>query len=353
MIRVLYVDDEAGLLEIGKLFLESLGEFSVNTVISASAALRLLNEQTFDAIISDYQMPGMDGIAFLKEVRQRAGEIPFILFTGRGREEIVIEAINNGVDFYIQKGGEPTAQFAELAHKIRQAVKRKNAETDLAENRDYLNQIFASVREGIIVIDATTHEIIDLNPAAEKMMGGTRDQVVGNICHKFMCPAEKGRCPITDLHQTVDDSERVLLTADGTRVPIIKYVVPFNFHGRACLIETIIDNTERKEVADELHAANAKITAAEEELRQNYDLLGEKEKALRESEERLRLFIQQAPAAMAMFDREMRYIAASHRWVASYHLENKEILGRSHYEVFPEISEDIKVIYRMALAGEV
>ena len=63
-------------------------------------------------------MPEMDGIAFLKAVRQRYGDVPFILFTGRVREDVVIEAINNGVDFYLQKGGEVKAQFAELSHQI-------------------------------------------------------------------------------------------------------------------------------------------------------------------------------------------------------------------------------------------
>ncbi|MEI7650343.1 MAG: response regulator, partial [Methanomicrobiales archaeon] len=89
VIRLLYVDDEPSLLDIGKLFLEESGNFSVTTVESATAALALLNTEPFDVIVSDYQMPGMDGIRFLIEVRKEFGHIPFILFTGRGREEIV------------------------------------------------------------------------------------------------------------------------------------------------------------------------------------------------------------------------------------------------------------------------
>ena len=114
MYRILYVDDEPGLLEVSKLFLERSGEFSVGTVTSAAAALTLLAEQKYDAIISDYQMPGMDGIEFLRNVRAGGSTIPFIIFTGRGREEIVIQALNEGADFYLQKGGEPVSQFAEL-----------------------------------------------------------------------------------------------------------------------------------------------------------------------------------------------------------------------------------------------
>jgi len=63
-------------------------------------------------------MPGIDGIELLRAVRNGGSDIPFIIFTGKGREEVVVEAIGAGVDFYVQKGGRPRSQFAELAHKI-------------------------------------------------------------------------------------------------------------------------------------------------------------------------------------------------------------------------------------------
>ena len=137
--RILYVDDDPNLLEIGQFFLEESGDFNVVTSNLATEALNIPGLDSFDAIISDYEMPQMDGIAFLKIVRKIHGDIPFILFTGKGREEVVIEAINNGADFYLQKGGDPEAQFAELAHKTKKAVERKRADSALQESEARLS----------------------------------------------------------------------------------------------------------------------------------------------------------------------------------------------------------------------
>ena len=132
-IRVLYVDDEPSLLDIGKLFLERLGDFTVTIASGVLEAINILQSESFDAIISDYQMPEVDGIKFLSEVRERYGEIPFVLYTGVDREEILIRAINAGINFYVQKGGDPEPQFAELLHIITQAVISKRTEQALVE----------------------------------------------------------------------------------------------------------------------------------------------------------------------------------------------------------------------------
>src|SRR5208337_621723 len=119
------------------------GLFSVEIITSAPAALALLGTKTYDAIVSDYQMPGMDGIGFLKRVRASGNTIPFILFTGRGREEVVIQALNEGANFYLQKGGDPHAQFAELNHKIQIAVEHHRA----AEKIQSLNRLYSVLSE--------------------------------------------------------------------------------------------------------------------------------------------------------------------------------------------------------------
>jgi CheY-like chemotaxis protein len=151
MLSVLYVDDEPMLLEMGKLFLEESGTIHVDTIDSAQKALEKIRITPYDAIISDYQMPGMDGITFLKAVRAEFPMLPFIIFTGKGREEVVIEALNGGVDHYLQKGGDIRPQFAELVHNIERSVERKRAR-DTIVHLSRLNAVLSSTNRAVVRI---------------------------------------------------------------------------------------------------------------------------------------------------------------------------------------------------------
>lgn len=163
MISVLYVDDEPMLLDVGKLYLERSGQFRVDTLASAPAALDVLKTRSYDALVSDYQMPEMDGIAFLKIVRTNWPTLPFIIFTGRGREEVVVEALNYGADHYLQKGGEPESQFAELEHIITRSVERKQARETIL----HLNRLYA-------VVSRINRAVIHIRDRQELLMEACR-----------------------------------------------------------------------------------------------------------------------------------------------------------------------------------
>jgi CheY-like chemotaxis protein/signal transduction histidine kinase len=141
-IRVLHLDDEPIILDITRMFLERDSNISVDSINQAQEALLLLSSSRYDVIISDYEMPVMDGIEFLKEIRECGHDLPFILFTGRGREEVVIRAFNNGATFYLQKGGDPTSQFTELARKVNQAAGEYRARQKI----QHLYRIFQVLR---------------------------------------------------------------------------------------------------------------------------------------------------------------------------------------------------------------
>jgi PAS domain S-box-containing protein len=198
-IRVLYVDDEVDLLDLGKEFLEMSGGFFVDTAVSADTARTVMTENVYDAIVSDYQMPGEDGITFLKSVRDTHGTIPFILFTGRGREEVVIEAINNGVDFYLQKGGNAGAQFAELAHKIRHAVirhqdaqRRKTAEEALRESEARFSLLFQSSPTMLALVREADNTFTDVNDVCLRNSGFSRGEIIGKTPESVGMFADSG-----------------------------------------------------------------------------------------------------------------------------------------------------------------
>jgi len=143
VIQILMVDDDPTILELSAIFLERAGDIQVDGTESAADALKRLEGDggPYHVIISDYAMPDMDGIAFLKAVRSRKLEIPFILFTGKSREEVVIEALNSGADYYLQKDGRPTVLFVELSHQIRQAAERYRSRREDLVKRDLALQL--------------------------------------------------------------------------------------------------------------------------------------------------------------------------------------------------------------------
>ena len=153
MITILLVDDQEELLDITRLFLEKGGDISVDTAISAQEALAMLSLKKYDAIVSDYEMPCMDGIEFLKTIKHAHMEKPFIIFTGRSREEIVIEALNSGADFYLQKGSDPKVQFAELKNMVQQAVMRKRVEEALLQSETNYRTLVESTEDSIYMVD--------------------------------------------------------------------------------------------------------------------------------------------------------------------------------------------------------
>ena len=168
-ISVLNIDDEPGLLKLSKIYLEKENErLEVDTSTSATDALKKLEKKRYDAIISDYLMPGMNGLELLETLRNQGNDIPFIIFTGRGREEVAIEALNLGADRYIQKGGDPRAQYGILAQAVVSEVSRKKAEERLYESERKFRAIVEQSQDGITVINEEG-EMIEWNDAQAQL----------------------------------------------------------------------------------------------------------------------------------------------------------------------------------------
>ena len=122
----------------------------------------------------------------------------------------------------------------------------------LRQMRDRIQALFDGVETGIFVIDPESHRIVDANPVALALVGAPIQKIRGAVCHKFVCPAETGRCPVTDLGQHVDNSERALLTVTGEKRAIIKTVRTVDLGGRSYLLESFLDISDRKRAEQRL-----------------------------------------------------------------------------------------------------
>lgn len=120
-IHVLVVDDEPAICVLSREFLELSDDMEVETACSASEARNILGQRHFDVIVCDYQMPNENGLQFLRSLRIRGDHTFFILFTGKGRDEIAIETLDKSTS-YLQKGGRPEPLYTELDRRIHEAV---------------------------------------------------------------------------------------------------------------------------------------------------------------------------------------------------------------------------------------
>ncbi len=188
---------------------------------------------------------------------------------------------------------------------VRDITERKRAEVELRESEIRLKMILDSIQTGVLVVDPDTHTIVDVNPAAIKLIGTSKEKIINQECHHFVCPAEKGKCPITDLKQNVDSSERILLTAKGDSLSIIKTVVSITLEGKKYLLENFTDITERKKA----------------------------EEALSKSEERYRMLVEESFDGV-WIQKGVKIAFANRRLHEMLGYEPGELEGRNHWIVY-------------------
>jgi len=327
VISVLTVDDEPAFLEIIKKILERSGRITVDTAISAHEGLEKISGNSYDLVVSDYQMPAMDGIKFLRALRESAKTIPFIIFTGKGREEIAVLAFENGADFYLQKGGDLRAQFAELEKKIVLAHELYRAQQYRKENEDRLRQVIDFLPDATFAIDREGR-VITWNRAIEKMTGIPAGDILGKGNYEYAIPFYKERRPILidlALRNDPDIGEKYkYVRQNGDSLVAETFIPHFNegkgihLWGIATLlhdsegkvtgaIESIRDITAWKVAEEELvrrneelHAAYEQIAASEEELRQNFRELEKSHRNLERSERRFRQLFEAMHEGLAL-----------------------------------------------------
>ncbi|MGD6934348.1 MAG: PAS domain S-box protein [Candidatus Bathyarchaeia archaeon] len=187
-IRVLHVDDDNSFVDVAKTILSGEGPFIIETATSVEEALTKIHEGSFDVIVSDYDMPRKNGLEFFKTIRGNGFTAPFILFTGKGREEIVVQALNLGVDRYISKHGDPETVYTELSVAIKQLHENICAQKRLWESEERFKQMVTNSKD-LIMLTGTDGVILYLSPSCRDILGYEPIELIGKTA-QIIHPAD-------------------------------------------------------------------------------------------------------------------------------------------------------------------
>ncbi|PSQ32725.1 hybrid sensor histidine kinase/response regulator [Halobacteriales archaeon SW_10_68_16] len=261
-IRVLHVEDDPDFADLTAIFLErESGRFAVETVTDPNEGLARVEDHPPDCVVSDYEMPGMNGIELLRAVRSRYPDLPFILFTGKGSEEVASDAISAGVTDYLNKAG-GTQQYELLATRVHNAVEKARME---AERQRRLHAI-ETAREGIAFLDSD-FRFITVNEAYADLFGYDPEEMVGEswrlLYDEETIEEEVGEIGAALGDQEYYRGEQTFRRADGSSFVADHVVSQTEGQEYVCLVR---DVTERKEHERELREQREQLQRREEKL---------------------------------------------------------------------------------------
>jgi len=223
-IAVLHVDDDPDFAELAAVFLERQdGRLDVVRAHSASEGQTLLAERAIDCVVSDYDMPRLNGIGFLQAIRGQYPDLPFILFTGKGSEEIAGDAISAGVTDYLQKGSD-TDRYELLANRITNAVAQNRAERRAYETTQRYEMLFTHTTNAIASVELRNGVPIiqSVNPAFEALFVPPDTDIIGRNLDAVITETDAQRAQaerITERAETGDitTTEVTRQTVNGPR----------------------------------------------------------------------------------------------------------------------------------------
>ncbi|MFW9993339.1 MAG: PAS domain S-box protein [Candidatus Odinarchaeota archaeon] len=171
VINVIHFDDDEVFLDLVKFYFEEEYEnINVDIATNPEKFLSILEEKDYDVIVSDYQMPEIDGLEFLASLRKKGNDTPFIMLTGRGREDVAVRALNLGAVYYLLKTGDPEVVFSELKLYITRAAEKKRLEQALRDSEDKFGNLFRHSNDPIIIHNLDG-KILDFNQKALDLFG--------------------------------------------------------------------------------------------------------------------------------------------------------------------------------------
>jgi PAS domain S-box-containing protein len=250
-VSVLHVDDDRSVLDLTAAFLDSeLDSVSVETTTAPAQAIDRLDAGRFDCVISDYDMPGMDGLELFEAVREDHPLVPFVLYTGKGSEEIASQAVNAGVTGYFQKGGPD--QQRRLANRVEQAADEYRTKIEA----DRYSTVLRALEYPIYVVDETG-VFSYVNDRFLEVTGYDREEIVGSGTdiikdEAAVATAEENLGSIlSDEGPDTAQFDVEIVAKDGERIPCRDHmgVLPYEgeeFRGSVGILRTVCDERRRE-----------------------------------------------------------------------------------------------------------
>ena len=291
----------------------------IETYSSGRVFLDELSHKTFDVIVSDFDMPDMTGLGILSELRPMS-PIPFILFTGKGREEVAIQALNLGATFYLQKSMNSELMYTELLHFINLAYKKNNTELSLVESEQRYRTLVELSVESIVIL--AKRKIIFANPSFMKLVGAeSQEEILGRTMTDFL--GKESISAINDNYSKVSEGQEgpasivKLKKLDNTLVSVIGQGKPISYHNEKAIIIFIQDLTEKLK-------------------------LYEKE-----------FLLEQLPIGVSITDNQGKIIDLNDIYVRFFNLPKQKLLQYHVSELYWDSQDRIKFVHAMEEQGEI
>lgn len=281
----------------------------VESSTCAEEALALLATKNYDVIISDYEMPQTNGLDFLKTLKQQKSSIPFILFTGKGREEVAIQALNLGADGYYNKQGSPETVYGELIHGIETLHEKRRIQHALEETEKRYSALMEQATDAIFVHDSKGR-ILDVNQRACKNLGYSKKEVlsmsIGDI-DSNATETEKGAIWAKVLAGETFTFESNNKRRDGSVVPVEVSLGPIKIGKDLLVMGLVRDITNRKSI----------------------------EKSLKESQRRYQDIIENTGEFIWEMDSQGRYTYCSPQMEELWGIKPENMIGKTPFDVMP------------------
>jgi len=249
----LHVDDDSGILEISKEILTDFDKgLEIDFAYCVDEAFKKIATQEYNVVVSDYEMPEKNGLQFLESLHEQNYKIPFILFTGKGREEVAIKALNLGADGYYNKQGSPETVYGELLHGIRKAAEFTRATQLSLENQEKFQKSFEISPHACCIATLDDDVIVEVNDTYVKVFGYPSEECVGKTSLQLdMYPEDEPERQriIAELRAKghFNNLESLGRRKSGEIFPIVCPGTIFEIQGKSFSFTTLRDVTEERE----------------------------------------------------------------------------------------------------------